>query len=253
MRYLFVISSVAILLACQPQKQPQLASQHPSPMVDYTRPHHRVNLDSIADSVVQINLSPQVSGTLYLPPKWQDTDSLSLLMHFHGDARVAQDAVSQQQKPWLLVHFHWGNGSGAYRRPVSELGAVVLLDSVKRAVQGVFPGQKFSGFYLSAWSAGYGAVRSLISQEEASRQIKGILLMDGLHCSYVPEGKVLSEGGTLDSLQMQAFTRWAQRAASGKKNLPHYPFCRFSRHLCQHHRNGRLPVTRARYPQAITA
>ena len=220
MKWPLVIGLVLVLAACQKQEKAKMSPQHPSPMVDYTRPHERIPLDSIVDSVFTLRLSPNLQGTLYLPPKWKNRDSLSLLMHFHGGSRVAQHAVAQQTEPWLLLHFHWGNGSGAYQRPVVGFGAEKLLDSLMSRVHQTFPElTNISGVYLSAWSAGYGAVRSLISEEEAGKRIKGILLMDGLHCSYVPESQVLSEGGALDSTQMQAFAHWARMAAAGEKSF----------------------------------
>jgi len=188
-------------------------------MVEYTRPHHRVPLDSVADAGITVNLSKGFQGKLYIPGKWKNEDSVALLIHFHGDSRVAQYAVDQQATPWVLFHCQWGSGSSAYRRPIQELGADAFLDMVLSAVQKALPEARITRICQSGWSAGYGAIRRVISDEQAAGRIEGILLLDGLHCSYVPEGKVMAEGGTLDSIQMHPFLSWAKQAESGKKSF----------------------------------
>lgn len=219
MRWLVGMSLAVAIAACQQPPTATLYAQYPSPMADFTRPHHRIALDAVVQQGITVRLSDEIQGTLYLAEKWKNAPLAPLLIHFHGDYRVAQHAVDQQDTPWILFHAHWGNGSSAYARPVSEIGAAALLDSIGQAVRRFFPGTTFSDVYLSGWSAGYGAIRSLIQDCHTAGRIQGILLMDGLHCSYVPEQKRLAEGGILDSTQMQAFATWAQMAASKKKSF----------------------------------
>ena len=219
MKSLLILCLALSLYACGEAEAPTVYSQNPSPMVDYTRPHHRISLDAVPDAGDTIHLSEKVVSQLYVPDKWANETRLDLLIHFHGDARVAQHAVDRQPAPWIVFHCHWGNGSSAYSRPVDELGAGAWLEAVRAAVQEKLSGAAISGVYLSAWSAGYGAVRSIIGREEAASQVDGILLLDGLHCSYVPEGTPLAAGGALDSMQMEPFVRWAKWAAQGEKSL----------------------------------
>jgi hypothetical protein len=166
-----------------------------------------------------VMFSEEISGKLYVPDRWKDEPSIDLVIHFHGDSRVAQDAVDRQERAWMLFHCHWGGGSSAYSRPVEAIGPAVFLDTIFAAVRHILPQAQVGGVYLSGWSAGYGAVRSLIREEEAARRVDGLLLMDGLHCSYVPEGRPLSAGGALDSVQTAPFLRWAELAASGQKSF----------------------------------
>lgn len=219
MKNLPVLCLALIVCSCGAAEAPKLHSQNPSPMVDYTRPHHRIPLDAVPDAGDTIRLSGKVPGTLYVPEKWANEPRLDLLIHFHGDGRVARQAVDRQPAPWIVFHCHWGNGSSAYSRPVDELGAGAFLEAVRTAVQEKLPGAALAGVYLSAWSAGYGAVRSIIGREAAARQVDGILLLDGLHCSYVPEGTPMAAGGALDSTQMRSFVQWAEWAAQGEKSL----------------------------------
>ena len=99
------------------------------------------------------------------------------------------------------------------------MGTDRFLEAALGAVRQNFPQAQVASVWLSGWSAGYGAIRSIISNEKAAESIDGFLLLDGMHCSYVPEGMVMAEGGALDSTQMQPFLIWARRAAAGEKSM----------------------------------
>ena len=71
---------------------------------------------------------------------------------------------------------------------------------------------------VSAFSAGYGAVRAVL-RDDAFSGIDGVLLLDGLHTSYVPEGRVLFEGGRLDTTLLDPFVRFARQAVMGAKRF----------------------------------
>jgi hypothetical protein len=62
---------------------------------------------------------------------------------------------------------------------------------------------------LTAWSAGYGAVRSILSQADARERIDAVILLDGLHCDYAGEG--------LATAGLEPFLKYARLAASGSK------------------------------------
>ena len=72
---------------------------------------------------------------------------------------------------------------------------------------------------VSAFSAGYGGVRALLSEERTAETIDAVILLDGLHTSYVPERTVLAEGGALDTTKLLPFLRFARRAAAGQAGL----------------------------------
>lgn len=221
MKYLLLLFSLCYLLSCRvpPTPPPDMRSQYPSPMVDYTRPHHRIPLDSVPDAGVTVDLPGSVRGTLYVPDAVKNESRVDLLIHFHGDGRVARHAVDRHAASWVLFHAQWGHGSSAYGRPVGEIGAEALLDTIRRAVRARLPNATISRIVLSGWSAGYGAIRAMIGDGTVAERVDGIMLLDGLHCSYVPEGQVLADGGALDSLQMRPFLDWARRAADGEKSF----------------------------------
>lgn len=218
-QFFLLFSLLLIASSCRAPEEAKATPQHPSPMVDYTRPHHRTALDSVPNDGIAIKLSEDLQGKLYAPAKWKTEKSAALLLHFHGDYRAARRAVDQENSPWILFHCHWGGFSSAYGRPIQNLNAKYFLDTILSAVQKKLPETQTVGVYLSAWSAGYGAVRNIISDQRASERIDGILLLDGLHCSYVPEGKPMAQGGVLDADQMQAFLNWAELATHSEKSF----------------------------------
>jgi hypothetical protein len=50
-------------------------------------------------------------------------------------------------------------------------------------------------------------------------RVSGVLLIDGMHTSYVPEGSVLASGGTLDTSNLVALTAFARAAVHGEKRM----------------------------------
>lgn len=219
MKQLPVLLLVVGLAGCRAPEVAPMRPQNPSPMVEYTRPHFRAPLDSIPDAGLTVDLPGGFRGKLYVPEKWRNAKRARLALHFHGDGRVARYAVDQQPEPWVLFHCHWGSGSSAYSRPIEGVGADAFLDTVSSAIKKELPEMQIDRICLSGWSAGYGAIRSLISDPNAAGRIDGILLLDGLHCSYAPEGKVMAEGGAVDSAQMQPFLDWAKLAVSGERSF----------------------------------
>src|SRR5262249_32662514 len=46
-----------------------------------------------------------------------------------------------------------------------------------------------------------------------------VLLLDGMHTSYQPEGKLVADGGTLDPSGLDSFVSFAREAMAGKKTF----------------------------------
>lgn len=83
-------------------------------------------------------------------------------------------------------------------------------------------GIKLRRIILSGWSAGYGAVRQILSTSDNYNLVNAVLLQDGIHASYIPDGRPLAEGGKIDSMELQTFLKLASdasRRSSTKKFL----------------------------------
>lgn len=72
---------------------------------------------------------------------------------------------------------------------------------------------------LVGFSAGHGAVRAILREPRHLARVDAVLLLDGMHTSYVPEGQVLAAGGMLDPLNLMSLTAFARAAADGEKRM----------------------------------
>jgi hypothetical protein len=72
---------------------------------------------------------------------------------------------------------------------------------------------------LVGFSAGHGAVRAILREPQHFARVDAVLLLDGMHTSYVPEGTVLATGGALDSTNLVAFRDFARAAIRGEKRF----------------------------------
>jgi hypothetical protein len=134
-----------------------------------------------------------------------------VVFHFHGHEPARKEWVQVMNGP-VFVAFTLGIGSGAYESAFRDPAAFTeLLKSVEASVAARHrkPRARARKIALSAWSAGYGAVEEILRQPIASR-IDSVILLDGLHCDYVA-------GGGLEERQLNAFLKFAQKAARGQK------------------------------------
>ncbi|MDF1504447.1 hypothetical protein PYV61_15940, partial [Roseisolibacter sp. H3M3-2] len=72
---------------------------------------------------------------------------------------------------------------------------------------------------LAGFSAGHGAIRAILREPRHAARVDAVLLLDGMHTSYVPEGRVLAAGGTLDTTNLTALAAFARAAARGEKRF----------------------------------
>src|ERR1700730_4446965 len=82
--------------------------QNPSPMVEHTRPHPRLE-----QKAPEGRREKLVLGTLFLPAKLPLKSPTPLLVFFHGPVFVPEVAASQRGK-MAVVSIHIGAGSGVY-------------------------------------------------------------------------------------------------------------------------------------------
>lgn len=192
--------------------------QNPSPMVEYTRAHQRLpqhEHDGLKFELVQ--LFPKPIG-IFVPRKSLNARTLDLLLHFHGAGFITQDAATIYRGALAGVTINLGAGSSVYGRPFEDSTKFsALLDTLRLQLEArVRHEVRWGKIILSGFSAGYGAVRKIISTEKNFARVDAILLLDGLHASYIPERQVLAEGGMIDSTGLAAYLRFAQAAMRSK-------------------------------------
>lgn len=182
--------------------------QFPSPMVEYTREHPRRKMETPTGKREKLEL-----GTLFLPERLPRTDTTPLLLHFHGAPWLAEVAASEHGK-LAVITFQLGSGSGTYGKPFTDpaLFARLLAEAEKKA------GTRFEPITLSGWSAGYGAIREILKVPEHRARVRTVLLLDGLHASYV-NGKPGPKDSQLVTNNLEEFVAFAQEAVAGRKQM----------------------------------
>ncbi len=113
-----------------------------------------------------------------------------------------------------------GSGSSVYYKTFSDSTVFQdLIDSIKHKASTKLDRHiKVNKIIISGFSAGYGAVKKILSFDHNREIITAVLLLDGLHASYVPEGKVLYEGGKIDSSAYTSFIKFAKEALIKNSN-----------------------------------
>ena len=135
-----------------------------------------------------------------------------LVVHFHGHEPIRKEFVKTSNGV-VLVGIDLGIGSGAYQtgfgapQTFTRLVASVEAEMARRSGNAKAHVRKLA---LSAWSAGYGAIDSILRQN-AGKSVDAVILLDGLHTGYENE-----HTKTLKPLQMEPFVKFAKQAAAGK-------------------------------------
>ncbi len=192
-----------------------------SPMQESLRLHARLTPVTLAGDSVPLVLPGGGRGMLFVPRAQARRDRQHLLLHFHGAPWLVRQAAAGQKPGMSVATFSLGAGSGVYDRSFREPGA---MDSVMAQVQrglDSLAGRavRIERVVLSGFSAGHGAIRVILRDNIWAERVHGVLLLDGMHTSYVPEGQPLADGGTLDSLNLLSLTGYARRAAAGRVRM----------------------------------
>jgi hypothetical protein len=207
--FLFSLSSA------RSQATPSPPPQTPTPTLDQSPPHPRVTQTEIAGRRVELKSLP--GATLFTTARVNPNKPVPLLVHFHGAPWLIETHIARYLPKVALVTVQLGAGSSAYRRPFerSELFRE-LLDEAGKAL-GIKRG--WSSITLTGFSAGYGGIRQILRQPEYFALVNNVLLLDGMHTSYSPEGKPIAEGGVILASDIDVFVNFAREAAAGKKSF----------------------------------
>lgn len=221
----FVLLVAAGVMGCAPigaqAAPPAPASQNPSPMVEATRTHERLTameLDGVRRSFQGPGGRPV---ELLVPDRARAGDAIDVVIHFHGAAWLPHLAVARQADPAVSVVVNLGAGSGTYHRAFAD---PVVFDSLLAGVTreiATATGRvaRLRRLTLVGFSAGHGAIRAILREPRHFSTVDAVLLLDGMHTSYVPEGTVLEKGGALDTTNLVAFTELARAAMRGEKRF----------------------------------
>jgi hypothetical protein len=216
----FIVLTVLFLFALNAgaaqEDSTKVASQNPSPMTDSTRPHKRIEQKEYQGVTFEIaGLFPKPLQA-FIPQKSLKKKKLDLLVHFHGAAYVTQDAATRYRGDIVAVTLNVGSGSKVYNDAFADTSRfMALIDSVLAgAARQVGHSVRLNRVILSGFSAGYGAIRRIIMTSANYARVDAVLLLDGIHASYVPERRVLAQGGRIDSTGLTPYLMLARDALS---------------------------------------
>ncbi len=197
------------------------APQNPSPMTESTRAHERLTPTPLAGTTSTFAGPAGKPVELFIPHRLQRRSTFDLVVHFHGAAFLPHRAVAELNGHSVAAVLNLGTGSGVYHRAFADPAVFdSLLTSVTREVStSLGRPMATANITLTGFSAGHGAIRAILLEPRHFDAVDAILLLDGMHTSYVPEGKVLADSGAIDTTNLAAFARFARAATRGEKRF----------------------------------
>jgi hypothetical protein len=150
---------------------------------------------------------------LSIPPGLDAPDgNYDLAIHFHGNTKAVEESYRLAKIRAVLLIVNLGEGADRYR---DAFPSPTTLEGLLRKVnedlagRGV-PHPRLRRLALSAWSAGYGAVLTILQQPEHRPLIDAVLLFDGLHARFQ------AGTGKVDENEVRPFVELAEDAAAGR-------------------------------------
>jgi hypothetical protein len=195
----------------------QLAPQYPSPMSDSTRPHPRVERYDAPGRRAALAL-----GTLYLPPAFDPAKPFPLIVHFHGAPWLVEHHVRERFANAALVTIQIGSGSRVYADAFVEPArfGTLLADVSSRLAELTGAPAAWTSITLSSFSAGYGAIRSILKQPGDFQRVGAVILADSLHASYIGDAAApRSADLPVDETALEPFVQFARAAAGGTRRM----------------------------------
>lgn len=193
----------------------QQASQNPSPITDTTRPHPRI--EKVEVSGRRTELAALKGAVLFAGPNVRNDKPVPLIIHFHGVSWLMEYHIAKHFPKAALITVNLGSGSRVYGEPFTEPEMFQRL--IDEASSKLDLKKGWSSITLVGFSAGYGAIRAILRQDVNFLKVDNVLLLDGIHASYVPEGKRLADGGVIKTDDLDSYVKFAREAVAGNKNF----------------------------------
>lgn len=144
-------------------------------------------------------------GTLYLPAAARPSATHALVVFFHG-ADAPEAAAQENRIAVLSVYFP--TNSDPYTATFAQPGA---FEKLMREAEGKAR-VKFGPLILGCFSAGCGAVRAILQDEEVYEKTRAVFAMDGIYADYVSRAQPSVE-------QLQIWLRLARDSIAGRKQF----------------------------------
>ncbi|MBI4429191.1 MAG: hypothetical protein HY562_08730 [Ignavibacteriales bacterium] len=184
-------------------------------MIEQTRKHERIPAKELSGLKLALQTVLPKPVEVFIPEKSMQSGSFDLLIHFLGTNYIVQNAAAEYEGSLVAAMVNLGAGSKVFNDAFIDTNKFAqILDSVNAAISTALQRRiAFRKVILSGFSAGYGAIRRIMSTRENYEKVDAVLLLDGIHAGYLPEGKVLAEGGTVDSGDLGTYLKLAGDAS----------------------------------------
>jgi len=126
-----------------------------------------------------------------------------IILHFHGDSWLPEQSVAAAYSDATVIAVQAGYGSDVYQE------AVKSSESFQALITETGPNHERRPVVLTAFSAGYGAVRAIL--RHSYQRVDTVLLMDGLHSSYVEKRP--------NPADLDVFLQFARDAVNNRKRM----------------------------------
>lgn len=193
----------------------QQASQNFSPMTDTTRPHPRIEKTEVPGH--RTELATLKGAVLFVGPKLKADQPVPLIIHFHGVSWLMEYHIAKHFPKAALITVNLGSGSRVYGTPFSQ--PEMFQNLIDEATRELGAKSSWSSITLVGFSAGYGAIRAILRHDVNFQSVDNVLLLDGIHASYVPEGKRLADGGVIKADDLDSYIKFAREAVAGNKKF----------------------------------
>jgi hypothetical protein len=215
------LMSAGASIGAQAPAVPPSAPQNPSPMVEHTRAHGRIPQQQPPGKRRSFTGPLDKPVQVFVPLGADRARSLRLVIHFHGASFIPEVAASWLGPEYVVATVNLGSGSGVYDRTFTDPAAYdSLLERITRETSlALERSVSFTRVTLAGFSAGHGAIRAILRDARHFEALDVVLLLDGMHTNYAPDGTVMAKGGTLDTTNLEAFVRFARAAIDGDKRF----------------------------------
>ncbi len=174
-----------------------------------TAPRADAGLDRSGVSKVRSSVTEHF---LFVPSSFSSSDgACDLLLVFHAHRPVLRESVELAGLNAIVVSTNWGQGAGPYERVFASAEA---FDELLKNIPAVLARRgldnpRIRRIAMLSWSAGYGAVRGILSHPESAARIDSALVLDGIHAHLFPNSN------KIDEAEVDAYEGFARRAADG--------------------------------------
>jgi hypothetical protein len=153
-------------------------------------------------------------GVVFVPETFSTNDgAYDLYLHFHGNTKVVKESAEVAGLNAIVAVVNLGVGSAPYEEAYAVPGTYeALLEQIQRAVgQRGVSAPHVRRVALGSWSAGYGAISTVLNVRRGTDPLDAIMVLDGIHCGFLEE-----DPSALNPLQLGPFVRAAKLAAEGQ-------------------------------------